>query len=140
MSTPLHLLIVEDSPLHADMLLRELRRAGYDPLYERVDTAEAMRGALERGAPDGSAWELVLSDYYLGGGFSGLEALRLFKESGLDVPFIIVTGSVGEDQAVEAMKAGAHDYILKSSLTRLAAAVARELREADGRRARKRAE
>jgi two-component system, cell cycle sensor histidine kinase and response regulator CckA len=140
MSTPLHLLIVEDSPLHADLLLRELRRAGYEPVHERVDTAAALRAALERDAPDGVAWELLLSDYHLGGGFSGLEALRIFKESGLDVPFLIVTGSVGEDMAVEAMKAGAHDYILKSSLTRLPAVVARELREADGRRARQRAE
>jgi two-component system cell cycle sensor histidine kinase/response regulator CckA len=134
MSAPLRVLLVEDSPIHADLLARELRRSGYNPTYERVDTAEAMRAALAR-----EPWDLVISDYYLPE-FSGLEALRILKESGLDLPFIIVTGSVGEDLAVEAMKAGAHDYLLKGNLARLGAAIEREIREADGRRACRRAE
>ena len=116
------------------LLLRELRRAGYDPAHERVETSEAMRSALAN-----REWDIVISDYVLPT-FSGLDALTVLKFSGLDLPFIIVTGNIGEDIAVEAMKAGAHDYIIKGNLSRLVPAVERELREAGMRRARRKAE
>jgi PAS domain S-box-containing protein len=116
------------------LLLRELRRAGYDPAHERVETPEAMRAALVD-----REWDIIISDYILPR-FSGAEALTVLKDSGIDLPFIIVSGNIGEDIAVEAMKAGAHDYIIKGSLTRLVPAVERELREASGRRKRRKAE
>ena len=131
---PLHILIVEDSEDDCLLLLRELRRGGYDPVYERVETAAAMREALEQ-----RQWDIVISDYVLPK-FSGLVALKMLKESGLDLPFIIVSGNIGESIAVHAMKAGAHDYILKGNLTRLVPAVERELREATVRRERRQAE
>lgn len=134
MSKPLNILIVEDSEDDALLLLRELRRGGYEPVSERVETAEAMRAALERGK-----WDIVISDYILPK-FSGSAALSLLNESGIDLPFIIVSGNIGEDIAVEAMRAGAHDYILKGNLRRLVPAVERELRDAGVRRDRKRIE
>lgn len=124
MGEPLRLLLVEDSEDDVALMLRELRRGGYDPAHERVDTPEAMGAALDR-----EVWDLVISDYYMPS-FTGLAALALLQERELDVPFIIVTGSVGEDIAVEAMRVGASDYLLKDNLTRLAATVERELREA----------
>jgi len=132
MSKPLHILIVEDSEDDSLLLLRELRRAGYEPVYERVETPDAMRAALRR-----KRWDLVVSDYLMPH-FSGLEALEMLKNSRLDLPFIIVSGNIGEEIAVEAMRAGAHDYIIKGSLARLIPAVERELREAEARRDRKR--
>ncbi|MGC1454973.1 MAG: PAS domain S-box protein [Nitrospirota bacterium] len=134
MPRPLHVVIVEDSEDDSLLLLRELRRAGYDPVHERVDTPEAMRSALT-----GRKWDIVISDYILPK-FSGPEALAVLKDSGLDLPFIIVSGNIGEDIAVEAMKAGAHDYIIKGNFSRLAPAVERELREAGMRRERRKAE
>ncbi len=134
MSTPIKILIVEDSEEDALLLIRELRRSGYEPLYERVETREAMQNALH-----GRQWDVVISDYVMPK-FSGTEALNVLKTSGLDLPFIIVSGNIGEDMAVDAMRAGAHDYILKGNLTRLVAAVERELRDAQIRRERKRAE
>src|SRR3990172_4461328 len=131
MSKPLCLLIIEDSEDDALLLLRELRRGGYGPVFERVETPEAMRSALEK-----KQWDLVISDYVMPR-FSGTAALELLKESGLDLPFIIVSGNIGEDTAVEAMKAGVHDYIIKGNLTRLVPAVERELHEAESRRERK---
>ena len=134
MSKPIHILIVEDSEDDSVLLLHELRRGGYDPGSKRVDTPGAMRTALEQ-----QHWDLVISDYVLPG-FSGLEALSVLKESGLDLPFIIVSGKIGEDIAVGAMKAGAHDYIIKGNLKRLVPAVERELRDAEVRREHRRAE
>ena len=134
MSIPLRALIIEDSEDDADLLLRELRRGGYDVTYERVETAAAMQQALSR-----KAWDIVLSDYRMPQ-FTGLAALELVKGSRIDVPFIIVSGTIGEDVAVAAMKAGAHDYLMKGELARLGPAIARELREAADRRAHKRAE
>ncbi len=131
MEGELRLLIIEDSEDDALLLVRELRREGIAPVYERVETAEAMREALRR-----QSWDLVISDYVMPG-FSGLAALGLMKESGADLPFIIISGRIGEDAAVEAMKAGAHDYILKGSLKRLIPAIERELREAGVRRERR---
>ncbi len=134
MGTPLRVLIVEDSEDDAALLVRELRRGGYDPTLQRVDTAAAMSAALDR-----ETWDIVISDYTMPR-FSAPAALAVLQESGLDLPFIIVSGTIGEDPAVAAMKAGAHDYLMKGKLTRLVPAVERELREAEGRRERKRSE
>ena len=134
MSTPLRVLIVEDQEDDAALMLRELRRAQFEPEYERVETEEELAAALEKGG-----WEIILSDHGLPR-FNSLQALNILHESGLDLPFIIVSGSIGEDLAVAAMKSGAHDYIMKNNLARLGPAVERELREAEVRRARRDAE
>ena len=134
MSTPLRVLIVEDQEDDAALMLRELRRSQFDPVSERVETEQEMSAALEEGG-----WEVVLCDHGLPR-FNSLQALKLLHETGLDLPFIIVSGSIGEDHAVAAMKSGAHDYILKGNLARLGPAVDRELREAEGRQARRNAE
>ena len=128
MSTPLRVLIVEDSEEDTLLIVRELKRGGFDPIHERVETAESMKAALST-----KTWDLILADYSMPH-FSGLEALKFSKESGLDLPFIIVSGSIGEDVAVEAMKSGAHDYLMKNNLTRLVPAIQQELREAEVRR------
>jgi PAS domain S-box-containing protein len=131
---PLRVLIAEDSQNDALLLLRELRRGGYEPEHERVDTPEAMEEALAR-----SGWDVILSDYRMPR-FGAPEALTIFRESGLEAPFIVVSGKVGEDAAVEAMKAGAHDYVMKDNLARLCATVERGLEEAEEHRKRRRAE
>jgi len=130
----LHVLIVEDSEDDALLLERALRRNGLKTESRRVDTAEAMRAALgER------LWDVVISDYVMPQ-FSGLAALQVLHESGQDLPFIMVSGKAGEETAVEAIHAGAGDYLLKDNLTRLVPAIERELREAAGRRERHAAE
>ena len=131
---PLRALVVEDSEDDTLLLAREMRSGGCDLTYERVETAEDMKAALESGA-----WDVVISDYSMPH-FSAPAALRVLNETGLDLPFIIVSGTVGEDVAVEAMKAGAHDYILKGNLTRLVPAVRREIEQAAHRKARRAAE
>lgn len=134
MTKPLDVLIVEDSEDDALLVLRALKKGGYDPQYQRVETAGALREALaQRG------WDLVLSDYKLPQ-FDGLAALAIYKETGMDIPFIIVSGTIGEEVAVAAMKGGAHDYIMKDNLARLVPAVERELKESRVRQARKQAE
>ena len=130
----LRALIADDSENDVLILLHTLRKAGYEPVYERVWTAPAMEAALQR-----QAWDIVISDYEMPN-FGGFEALQLVKESGHDLPFILVSAVVSEETAVAAMKAGAHDYIMKRKLTRLAPAIERELREAQTRVARKAAE
>ena len=134
MNTPLRALIVEDSEDDCQLLKNHLTRGGYEVTCERVETAEAMSAALERGG-----WDIVISDHRMPQ-FSSLAALKLYKERGCDLPFIVVSGSIGEELAVTAMKAGAHDYIMKDNLTRLVPAVARELCEAETRRQHRRAE
>lgn len=134
MSRPLRVLIIEDSEDDVLFLLRELRRGGYDTSYERVDTGAAMEAALDR-----KEWDLVLSDHSMPS-FSSSAALELLNKRGIDLPFIIVSGQIGEGTAVTAMRAGAHDYIMKDNLARLNTAIARELREAESRRERRRAE
>jgi two-component system cell cycle sensor histidine kinase/response regulator CckA len=134
MDRPLRLLIVEDSEDDMLLLVREFERGGYKVTFERVDTPEAMQTAL-----DHQPWDIVISDYSMPH-FSGTGALKLLNEKGLDVPFIIVSGTIGEDTAVAAMKGGAHDYIMKGNLRRLLPAVERELGEAKVRRERRRAE
>ena len=126
--------MVEDSEMDAFLVLEELRRAGYDPEVERVTTARDFLKALESGK-----WDLIIADYCVPG-FGGMPALSLLRERGVDLPFIIVSGTIGEDQAVAAMKSGAHDYLLKDKLARLAPAVERELRDAQVRRERHQAE
>ena len=134
MAKPLRVLIVEDSKDDALLITRELQRNGYDLIVEQVDTPVAMTVALER-----QIWDIIIADYIMPH-FSGLDALKLLHGSGLDPPFIVVSGKIGEDTAVAAMKAGAHDYIMKNNLTRLAAAVERELHQAQVRREHRRAE
>ena len=129
----LRLLIVEDSEDDTELLVTELERSGYNLTYQQVDTASAMNAALAQ------TWDIVIADYTMPN-FSAPVALSLLKEKALDLPFIIVSGSIGEDTAVAAMKAGAHDYVMKGKLARLAPAVERELREASERRKRREAE
>ena len=128
---PLRVLIVEDSEEDADLIVLELRRGGYDPVFRRVDSAAAMRKALNDGE-----WDLVLSDFSMPR-FSVAEALGLVQQKSLELPFVIVSATIGEEAAVEAMKAGAHDYVLKHRLGRLVPAVERELRESAVRRERR---
>jgi signal transduction histidine kinase len=130
----LRVLLVEDSEDDATLVLAELKRAGYEPASERVYTAQALEAALGR-----QEWDLVIADYSMPS-FTGLEALDIVRTSGSDLPFIVVSGTIGEDVAVAAMKAGAHDYLIKDKLARLAPAVERELREAADRRERRHAE
>jgi two-component system cell cycle sensor histidine kinase/response regulator CckA len=130
MSRPLRVLIVEDSDDDVEMLVRVLERDGYDVTYERVQTAEEMQAALGR-----SSWHAVISDYSLPS-FSGPEALEVLKSTRKDLPFIIVSGTIGEDTAVAALKAGAHDFLVKGHLARLVPAIDREIRDASQRRER----
>ncbi|HEY8144851.1 MAG TPA: response regulator [Kofleriaceae bacterium] len=123
MRQPLRALIVEDSRDDADLLVIELNRAGYEVAYERVQSRSAMEAALARGP-----WDVVLCDYSLPG-FDALGALEVVSLSGLDMPFLIISGTVGEEIAVEALRAGAHDYLLKDRLGRLRPAIERERRE-----------
>jgi len=134
MGTPLRALVVEDSEDDMLLLVSELRRGGYDVSHQRVELGETMQAALT-----GQVWDVVLADCRMPH-FSAPEALQVLKESGLDLPFIIVSGTIGEETAVACMKAGAHDYLLKGNLTRLCAAVEREVREAKIRLARRQAE
>ncbi|MEY2929303.1 MAG: hypothetical protein RL033_52, partial [Pseudomonadota bacterium] len=120
----LRALLVEDSPSDADLVLLELRRGGYHVTSTRVQTAQDLEQSLQ------GDWDIVLSDYSMPH-FSGLEALSLVRRVRSELPFIIVSGTVGEDAAVGAMRAGAHDYVLKQSLARLCPAIDRELREAE---------
>ncbi|HEX5538163.1 MAG TPA: EAL domain-containing protein [Methylophilaceae bacterium] len=115
---------MEDSEDDAALLLYELKRGGYQPIHTRVDTAEAMQIELSK-----NTWDIIYSDFSMPQ-FSAFDALDLLHRTGLDIPFIIVSGTIGEDRAVTAMKAGAHDYILKGSLKRLVPATERELRDA----------
>jgi signal transduction histidine kinase len=128
---PLNVLIVEDSEEDADLIVLELKRGGFDPLYRRVDSADTMAEALDQGP-----WDIVLSDFSMPQ-FSVTEALAMVQEKGLDVPFVIVSATIGEEAAVEAMRAGAHDYVLKHRLGRLVPAVNRELKESEVRRERR---
>lgn len=130
---PLKLLIAEDNPDDAELLLRTLRLAGFDPQWSRVETKEAFLKELEKHP------HIVLSDYSMPQ-FSGLEALELTQMSDQDVPLILISGTVGEDVAVEAMRAGAKDYLMKYNLTRLVPTIERELKATENRRQQRRAE
>src|SRR5262249_584262 len=120
----LRLLIIEDSPDDATLLVRQLQRAGYEVDWRRVERLDVLETALREGPGDA-----VVADYWLPS-FNARDALSVVQASGLDLPFIIVSGSVGETAAVETMRAGAHDFFLKGNLTRLGAAIERERLEA----------
>ncbi len=126
MAKPLRVLLIEDSDFDATLLLRVLAKGGYQLEPTRVETQEQLRVALAR------EWDLVIADYNLPQ-FSAPAALEMVQQTGRDVPFIIVSGAIGEATAVAAMKAGAHDYLMKGNLTRLLPVIERELREADNR-------
>jgi PAS domain S-box-containing protein len=134
MSRTLRVLNVEDSERDVALLKRHLTQAGYDLITTRVEEPEAMKAALAS-----QEWDLILCDYSMPH-FNALQALAVLKESGLDLPLVIISGTVGEAVAVEAMRAGAHDYLMKDNLARLAPTIERELHEAENRRARRQAE
>ena len=134
MAKQLHVLIVEDSEDDARLLVRAMRRGGFEPVYERVETAEGVGAALEN-----ETWDAVLCDMVMPG-FSADAALKIVKQNGLDLPFIVVSGVIGMEDAVELMRAGAHDFVRKDDLARLVPALERELKDAEIRRQRKRAE
>ncbi|NNM53633.1 MAG: response regulator [Spirochaetales bacterium] len=129
MKAALRLLLVEDSEDDEFLIKRELAQTEFSWYVERVTTPQALKQALQT-----SEWDLIISDYRLPG-FSGLDALTIFQESKLDIPFIVLSGMIGEDLAVEMMKKGAHDYIMKNALKRLPRAVEREIRESRSRKA-----
>lgn len=134
MRNALKALIVEDSEFDARLMASVLRQGGYELTSQRVDTETALRDALGNGD-----WDVILSDYNLPD-FKATDALRILKSTGLDIPFIIISGGIGEDVAVSAMKHGAHDYLMKGQLARLVVAVEREMREAQVRRERRQVE
>jgi putative nucleotidyltransferase with HDIG domain len=127
----LRILLIEDSEDDARLLLREIQRGGYEVESERVETADAMRAALAR-----QPWDLIICDFSLPN-FSAPKALELLKKSNIDLPFIIVSGTIGEESAVNALKAGAHDFIIKGNFARLIPAIQRELEDAAVRRERR---
>jgi HD-GYP domain-containing protein (c-di-GMP phosphodiesterase class II) len=131
MSELIRLLIVDDSEDDALLLVRQIKQGGSDPTFLRVDSAKAMKDALTK-----QPWDIIFSDYNMPH-FNTSEALDIYNQSRLDLPFIIVSGAVGEETAVELMKAGAHDFIKKNNLARLIPAIERELRDAEVRRERK---
>jgi len=127
----IRVLVIEDSSADAELLALRIRSAGYSAEVHRVDTLEALALALET-----HCWDIILSDFRLPG-FTGLQALDLLKRTGKDIPFILVSGSVGDEAAASAMKSGVHDFFLKDRVARLGSAIERELREAQVRRERK---
>jgi two-component system cell cycle sensor histidine kinase/response regulator CckA len=134
MKEKLRLLIVEDSELDAGLMESEIRRHGYEILSHRIETRKDLRAALEL-----RAWDLILCDYHIPD-FNALEALQIFKGHDIDIPFIVVSGATGEEVGVNAVKAGADDYVMKGNLKRLVPAIERELRQAAIRRDRKKAD
>ena len=134
MPTPLRLLLIEDSETDATLLIRRLRQADYDVTATRVETGDELRAALSS-----REFDFVIADYQLPG-FDAPAALRILQQAGVDLPFIVVSGAIGEETAAAVMKAGAHDYLSKNNMARLAPVVARELAEARNRLERERAE
>lgn len=131
----LHVLLLEDSAADADLLVYELRKGGYEPVARRVENREAMLDALK----DGS-WEIVFLDYALKGGETAMEALASLAELDIDLPAILISGMIGEEEAADALRAGACDFVNKGNLTRLVPAVARELAQVEVRRQKKEGE
>jgi len=134
MSTTIRVLLIEDSQDDAELVLRELRRGGYVVSSDRVDTPAAMIEAV-----DHQVWDLIVCDYSMPQ-FSGMDALKVLRSRGVEAPFLFVSGTIGEDTAVNALKEGAQDYVMKGNLKRLLPAVERELRDAQRRRERHRME
>ena len=133
MPIPLRVLFIEDSEDDASLQVRLLAQAGYDVFYERVDSPETLLQSLDK------PWDVIISDYSMPH-FRGTDALELVLKKDLDVPFIFVSGTIGEDSAVAALKVGAQDYLMKSNLSRLIPSVQRELRESEERKQRRRLE
>jgi len=131
MEIPLRVLVLEDSDADAALLVRTLRRQGYDVAFRRVETPAEVRAALADGV-----WDAAVSDYSMPC-LTVPESLAIFRDMNVDIPFIVVSGTVGEEMAVLAMKAGAHDFFLKDRMARLGSAIERELREAKVRRERR---
>src|SRR5260221_14703940 len=134
MTEPLRILVAEDSEADAELVQRELKRGGLDCQSRRVQTESDFRRELEEFQP-----HLVISDFSMPQ-FSGRQALAIARESQADIPFIFISGTIGENVAVDMMKAGADDYLMKNNLARLVPALERELREAEVRRGRRHAE
>ena len=134
MRTPIRVLIIEDSDNDKELLLLELRRGGFEPEYVCVETAEAMNNALDQ-----HEWDIIISDYSMPK-FNGFLALQIAKNRNLDIPFILISGTIGEEIAVKAMKEGASDYLMKGNLKRLIPAIERELKDAEILRQRNHAE
>lgn len=128
MNPELRVIIIEDNPDDVWLVLREVEHAGYAVRSRRVQTGEELSQALAEGE-----WDLILADYSLPS-FSATEALGILQSSGLDIPFIVVSGGIGEETAVALMRSGADDYVMKDRLARLGPAVQRELREAEERK------
>jgi PAS domain S-box-containing protein len=126
--TPLRALIVEDSPDDAALIAHELRKSGFQPAWDRVETADAMRAALKD-----RPWDIIISDYLVPG-FGGMQALQIAKDSGLDMPFIVISGKVDEETLIEVVKAGASDFLVKGRIGRLASVIKRELAVAEAQR------
>ena len=133
MAVPLRALFIDDSEDDVALQVRLLHQAGYDVAFERVDSPSALTAAI------GQEWHVIISDYSMPH-FNGTDALKLVRDRGLDVPFLFVSGTMGEETAVAALKNGAQDYLMKTNLNRLVPAVQRELREAEERRERRRLE
>jgi PAS domain S-box-containing protein len=119
----IYVLIIEDSENDVLLIIRELKKGGYNPVYERVETAVAMKKALQE-----KEWDIILCDYKMPN-FSALSAIAALKKENINIPIIIVSGTIGEETAVECMRLGAHDYIMKTNMSRLCPAVDRELKE-----------
>ena len=134
MERNLRLLIVEDNEDDMTLLLRALKQQGFAVMYDRVETPSAMQASLTN-----REWDAVISDYNMPK-FNALDALKILDSSGIDLPFLLVSGTITEEMAVAGMKAGAHDYLMKGNLARLGPALERELEEAANRRERKKAE
>jgi PAS domain S-box-containing protein len=130
----LHILIIEDWVDDAELIVQEIRRGGYEVDWEQVETKSGMQAALAR-----QKWDIILSDYSMPQ-FSALSALATLKDSGLDIPFIVISGTIGEETAVAALKGGVHDFLVKDKLARLIPAIERELRDAEARRSQREAE
>src|SRR5216684_1598800 len=133
MGTALRVLFIEDSEDDTALQVRMLRQAGYDIDFKRVDSPSALKEVLDQ------RWDLIISDYSMPH-FTGTDALRLVRDRDSEIPFIFVSGTIGEDAAVAALKVGAQDYLMKANLSRLIPAVRRELREAEERRQHRRLE
>jgi CheY-like chemotaxis protein len=126
--------MVDDSESDVLLIIRELKKGGYNPYYERVETAAAMKKSLQE-----KQWDVILCDYKMPK-FDASSAIALLKETNIDVPLIIISGTVGEETAVECMRLGAQDYIIKGNLFRLCPVIARELEESEVRNKQKQAE
>jgi PAS domain S-box-containing protein len=131
---PLRVLMIEDSENDVLLIIRELKKGGYNPVYERIETAAAMKQALHD-----KEWDIILCDYKMPQ-FSAPSAMAIIKELNIDTPCIVISGTIGEDTAVECMRLGAYDYLMKGRLSRLCPAIDRELREAKARINQRRAE